>query len=140
MSLGYNPGSNGTYNLIGGSLSAQSIYVGYSGTGAFSQSGGTNAVPNNNPLPGGSTSCLYMGYNPGSTGTYSLSGTGLLSVTGTGPAPNGEFVGFSGAGAFTQSGGTNAISNSPYGIAPLGYAWVTTPVRPGRTASAARGS
>ena len=42
-------------------------YVGYSGTGLFTQSGG------NNTIYGG----LYIGYNSGGSGTYSLSGTGM---------------------------------------------------------------
>ena len=101
--LGYNPGDSGTYNLIGGSLSIPGVssgpwglgmYVGYSGTGTFTQSGGTNADAN----------CLYLGYNSGSNGTYSLSG-GYLSAYYT-------CVGYSGSGTFTQSGGTNAVSCS----------------------------
>ena len=70
-------------------------YIGYSGTGSFTQSGGTNSV----------SGSLYLGYNSGSSGTYNLSGSGLLS------APS-EYIGYSGTGSFTQSGGTNTISGS----------------------------
>ena len=88
--------------MTGGSLSATAYVgecVGYSGMGAFTQSGGTNSI---GPYYGS----LYLGYNPGSSGTYNLSGSGLLS-----PGIS-EYVGFSGTGSFTQSGGTNSLGNS----------------------------
>ena len=88
------PGSSGTYSLGGsGLLSAVSEYIGYSGSGAFTQSGGTNTMSGNY---GG----LYVGYNSGSGGSYGLSGSGLLSAAN-------EYIGYSGTGAFAQSGGTN---------------------------------
>ena len=88
--LGYNSGSTGTYNLSGtGQLSANWENIGYSGTGTFTQTGGTNS-------PTG----LSVGNAYGS-GTYNLSGTGKLS-TGT--------EGISRNGMFTQTGGTNEIS------------------------------
>ena len=69
-------GGSGGYNLSGTAmLFAQNQYVGYSGApstpglGAFTQSGGTNNVGND----------LYLGTNAGSSGTYNLSGSGLLS-------------------------------------------------------------
>ena len=43
--FGMNAGGSGTYNLSGsGQLSAYDEYVGYSGTGTFTQSGGTNSI------------------------------------------------------------------------------------------------
>ncbi len=74
-------------------LSAGQEYLGYSASGSFTQSGGTNSV----------FSTLDLGYNAGGSGTYSLSGSGLLS------APN-ECIGNSGTGSFTQSGGVNSVS------------------------------
>ena len=69
--LGYNAGGSGTYNLSGsGLLSARTSTSATSGSGSFTQSGGTNSV--------GPT--LYLGYNAGSSGTYNLSGSGLLSA------------------------------------------------------------
>ncbi len=68
------------------------MYVGYSGTGTFTQSGGT------------STLGLYLGNNSGSMGTYNLS-SGLL-------VSQGQYVGYSGSGTFTQSGGTNNIPSA----------------------------
>ena len=102
--LGNHSTDYGTYNLTGnvtaaGSLSAATEYVGYSGTGAFIQSAGTNTV----------SVALLLGFSPGSTGTYNLSGTGALS------APS-EYIGgydFSSAGtaAFRQTGGTNSVTD-----------------------------
>ena len=71
--------------------------VGYGGTGTFTQSGGTNSL----------SDVLSLGLLFGSSGTYSLSGSGLVSAYA-------EYVGFSGTGAFTQSGGTNSASNGLY--------------------------
>ena len=83
--------------ITGGSLSAGIGYVGYSGTGTFTQSGGTNN------LGSFGTSGLYLGYNAGSSGSYNLSGSGVLSAYD-------EYVGYSGTGTFTQSGGTNNVT------------------------------
>ncbi len=94
--LGSDPGSSGSYILSGsGLLGAYSEYVGYSGTGTFAQSAGTNSYTNS----------VYLGYNPGSSGSYSLSGSGLL-----GPYSYSMYVGYSGTGTFNQSGGTCNLS------------------------------
>lgn len=95
--LGFNPGSSGTYSLSTGSLSAGTEYVGYSGSGAFTQTGGTHSV--------GST--LYFAYNPGSTGTYVLAGGELIGLSNS---PT-EYVGWSGTGSFTQTGGINLVNS-----------------------------
>ena len=95
LQLGF--AGTGAYSLSGGFLNASYTMIGYMGldaTGAFTQSGGTNA-----------SSYLYLGYNDFTSGTYSLSGSGLLST-------NIEYLGYSGTGSFTQSGGTNAVSGS----------------------------
>ena len=94
--LGYNSGGTGTYALTGnGRLSSYyPEYVGYSGTGTFTQTGGTNSTYYGD---------LYLGYNTGSSGLYALSGTGQLSA-------QYEAVGQSGTGIFTQTGGTNSIA------------------------------
>ncbi len=70
LNLGQNVGSNGTYSLIGGALSASSEDIGSSGTGIFTQSGGSN-----------SAGSLTIGNNSGSNGTYSLSGNGQVGGT-----------------------------------------------------------
>lgn len=96
--VGYNTGSNGTYNLSNtGSLSGNYSsgfyeYVGYSGSGAFNQSGGTNTA-----------TFLFVGSNNGSNGAYNLNAGSLGAREG--------YVGYAGTGTFTQSGGTNAMSD-----------------------------
>jgi fibronectin-binding autotransporter adhesin len=74
------------------SLTAAALTVASSGAGSFAQSGGSVTL-----------SDLYVGYGAGSSGAYSLSGSGRLSV------PY-EYIGYYGSGSFTQSGGTNAVS------------------------------
>ncbi len=149
FALGFGSRGNGSYNLSGsGVLSAQAEYIGYSGTGAFTQSGGTN-----------SGTFLYVGYNAGSLGTYSLGAGGVFSpgsltlgqlgngsfsmssgtITNTtlylGYGPTGagtcslsgnsqltagnEYVGRSGRGSFLLTGGTNTVNNGLY----LGYSF-----------------
>ena len=81
----------GSYSLTGGSLNTQFEWVGYGGTGSFTQSGGTN-----------SSLQVEIGYE--CHGSYTLSGSGLLTTPG-------EFVGYDGFGSFTQTGGTNTTSN-----------------------------
>ena len=90
-----NPGSSGTYNQSAGKLSASNNYIGNSGTGLFAQSGGTNSI----------SGTLYLGYNAGANGTYSLGGTGQVS------APT-EYIGYNSAAAaaFQQTGGTNTAT------------------------------
>jgi hypothetical protein len=105
LNLGYNSGSGGTYNLSGsgyltGALGSTEI-VGVSGSGNFTQTGGTNSTPG----------VLYLGYNTGSRGTYSLSDSGYLAVHGN---ANSEYVGYSGTGSFTQTGGTNTANGFLY--------------------------
>jgi len=72
--------------------------VGHIGVGFFNQSGGTNTISGENGL--------FLGFNPGSTGTYGLSGSGTLAANAN------ETVGYKGAGVFNQSGGTNTIGGS----------------------------
>jgi autotransporter-associated beta strand protein len=102
LALGYSSGASGTYDLSGtGSLSvAWDEYVGSTihesstGTGTFTQSGGTNTVSGD----------LHLGYKAGSSGTYNLYG-GVLSAGG--PSGGGEDVGAWGTGTFTHTGGTH---------------------------------
>ena len=69
------------------------------GTGTFNQFGGTNN------LDGFSSGNLYLGNFAGSSGTYNLSGAGVLSTAI-------EYVGYAGTGTFTQSGGINNLVSS----------------------------
>jgi autotransporter-associated beta strand protein len=88
--------------MTGGSLSVAStqygLYVGYSGGGSFTQSGGTN-----------SSAALSLGYSSGSGGSYKLSNSGQLAATNI-------WLGCSGTGTFTQSGGTNSTTNLTLGL------------------------
>jgi hypothetical protein len=67
-------------------LAADNEYVGYQGRGTYIQTAGTNNVTNN----------LSLGENPGSSGTYELSGTGQLQAQNL-------YVGNSGAAAAIPS-------------------------------------
>jgi hypothetical protein len=97
--IGFSPDGSGTYTLSAGTLMVPNgpMYVGYSGTGVFNQTGGSNIV--------NGTNGLYLGSSAGSSGTYTLSG-GTLSVT------NGvfvsEYIGYAGTGVFNQAGGSNS--------------------------------
>ena len=96
--LGYNAGSSGVYSLSGkGRVYAEEEFIGSSGTGAFTQSGGTNQLTSYN---------VYLGYNAGGGGTYTLTSSGLLSA-----GSCSEYLGYSGTGTFTQSGGSNTTSS-----------------------------
>jgi hypothetical protein len=98
LALGINVGGSGSYNLSGGSLIAPVEYVGYSGSGSFTQSGGVNSIINS------LVNYLSIGHNVGARGSYSLSGSGFLTA-------HEEYVGNSGSGSFTQSGGTNSVTS-----------------------------
>ena len=127
--LGYNAHGSGTYSLSTtgsptlGTLSAVSEYVGYSGSGTLTQFGATNTL----------SGSLCVGYNAGGQGSYTQSGgtdniasylyLGYAAASGGSAAasgsytlsggsldthlPNPEYIGYYGAGSFTQSGGTN---------------------------------
>ena len=102
LTLGNHSGSSGTYTLSGGALSASNIeQVGFLGTGIFNQTGGTN-----------SANVLQIGPSAGS-GTYSISGGsatyGVLFLGGIG-AP--AILTVSGAGVMNITG-TLTVSNSP---------------------------
>jgi fibronectin-binding autotransporter adhesin len=86
-------GSSGAVQMSDGSLLASQEYVGESGAGVFTQTGGINTVSGN----------LYLGYNVGGNGTYNLNGgTLVLQSVGTG----------SGTAAFNFGGGTLKTSSS----------------------------
>jgi hypothetical protein len=80
--------------MAAGTLLTAFESVGNADAGTFNQSGGLAAVTG----LGGS---LYIGNLSNSTGTYILSGTGIVS-------PTNEYLGYSGNGLVSQSGGTNS--------------------------------
>jgi hypothetical protein len=92
--------TTGSYTLGPGailSVGSGGEAVGAVGVGSFTQTGGTHTI---------SGSGLFIGLNSNSTGSYTLSG-GSLST----PAGVGEGIGISGAGSFSQTGGTNTIND-----------------------------
>jgi fibronectin-binding autotransporter adhesin len=94
---------DGLLNITGGSFTASSVeYVGYHSNGEIAQSGGTNTCEN-----------VYIGYQEGSSGSYSLSGTGSLSASET------ISVGIFGNGSFQQSGGSVTVDQ--LGVGADGY-------------------
>ena len=72
------------------------IALGMNGAGGYNQSAGTNNV----------AQFITLGNNPGSAGTYALSGNAQLFTTGS------EYVGYNGTGTFAQTGGANTLFNN----------------------------
>jgi hypothetical protein len=88
-------GSNGTFTMDSKSVTSRYMLIGNYGTGTFTQTGGTNTATNG----------LFLGQHSGSSGTYHLSGTGVLSAYS-------ESIGsYEGTGTFNQSGGTNTVTS-----------------------------
>ena len=86
-------------------------YVGNAGSGTFTQSGGTNSV---SFVQGeGGTASSISAIDLGAGGTYNLTGSGMLSSMA-------QWVGYSGTGSFTQSGGTNSVQILSLAYASLG--------------------
>lgn len=95
--LGYNHNDAGTYSLSeSGIVSAAFETIGMSGTGTFTQTGGSNSVSNT----------LWIGYNTSFNGTYNLSGSGVLSAAT-------EYLGYAGlsTGIVNQFGGANTVGS-----------------------------
>jgi hypothetical protein len=90
----------GSYNLQGGTLTDANVNVGEFGPAAFLHSGGTHTVT------GGGYNGLYLGFNGGGNGTYTLYGTGTLIVNGY------ESVGTYGYGNFVQTAGSHTINGT----------------------------
>jgi len=85
-------GNPGAVQLSGtGELSALFESIGDSGTGTFTQTGGTNTVNDE----------LYLGYHSGADGTYEFSGGSLSAET--------ISVAVNGTGQFNWTGGTLAV-------------------------------
>ena len=93
--LGNTPGASGDYILTGGCLYGGVAYIGLSGTGTFTQTGGTNSA----------TAGLNLASGAASAGTYNLNG-GLLLVG------SGGMTASQGAASFNFGGGTLAASAS----------------------------
>ncbi len=100
--LGRGIDSTGTYTLSGTGevVAAQSLFIGYLGTGVFNHSDGKTTI---NP---GAIGSLNLGNLALSSGTYNLSGAGELISN------KSIYVGDSGVGFFRQIGGTNTINGA----------------------------
>jgi len=142
LTLGLNTGDLRAYNLSGGSLSATNEVIGHSGSGTFTQSGGTQTVgtlilgenggSSGTFTQGGGSSIvgnLYLGRNSGSSGIYSQSGgsqtvgtlilgenggsSGAYNLSSNGSlSAQNEFIGLTGSAAFTQTGGTHSVASN----------------------------
>jgi fibronectin-binding autotransporter adhesin len=100
------PSATGTANITGGKIVGTSdMNVGISGSGVVNQSGGLNDWS-------ASTGGIALGYGSGGFGAYNLSSSGVLNSSSL-------VLGLSGAGVFTQTGGTN---NCLGGVVFGGYA------------------
>lgn len=94
---GYSSGSWQTATLgTADSAYSSEIWLGYSGSGTFIQTGGSNSITYN----------LNLGYKAGSAGSYDMQ-AGTLTIAR-------EYIGIDGSGLFTQSGGTHTVSNQLY--------------------------
>ncbi|MGC8491746.1 MAG: hypothetical protein ACP5SH_08410, partial [Syntrophobacteraceae bacterium] len=120
LNVGFTEGASGAYNLSGTGvlqvagqniLQASEIVGAGGATGTFNQSGGTNYMPGATLYVGTG----FLGLGATTTGTYNLSGDGVIDSTRVGEATGAEVIGDSGAhGTFNQTGGTNACNNGVF--------------------------
>jgi hypothetical protein len=106
LTIAANPGSTGTYLLQGGTLSAPNVVVNEGGT--FTQSAGTTFTFRDITQTGGAVTFpgnLSLATASGSIGSYTLGGTGILTVPG-------NIVGGAGTSTFTIDGCTLNGANS----------------------------
>src|SRR5687768_6608129 len=96
--MGEGPGSAGTYNLSGGTLSAAGLIMGNNGAGTFIQSAGVTTV-----------SFVILGSDAGSAGTLNLSGTARFT---TGSVHCAQL----GSGQINQSGGAFEVGAMQLGV------------------------
>ena len=112
LSLGVVNGSNGIYNLLGGTLNDDAI-VGDAGSGTFTNTGSTHNVSGN----------LILGNQSTGNGTYTITGNGAQTTISFVPGGNGAgnpngalIVGNAGTGSFTQ-GLLNGSDNPTVSVA-----------------------
>ena len=97
--LGYDPGNSGHVSMSSAWLTVSSYeYIGYEGTGTFSQSGGTHSVGAD----------LLIGHLAESSGTYNLTG-GALNI-------NGNISSWAGTGNLNIDGGTLTVTGGSIGV------------------------
>jgi hypothetical protein len=93
LTVGQLAGAIGVYNMTGGTLNDSAV-IGDAGIGTFNLSNGNHNVVGD----------LTLGNQSTGDGTYNLSATGALDVTGN------VIVGKDGAGHYNQSGGTATVA------------------------------
>jgi T5SS/PEP-CTERM-associated repeat protein/autotransporter-associated beta strand protein len=109
--LGDNSGSFGTVKVsgIGSSLTYNSLFIGYSGTGALNIQAGGQVIGDPTDLngPERTYSFSFIGYNSGSAGTVTVTGTGSKWT------PNSDYlyVGYKGSGILKIEAGGEVSSN-----------------------------
>lgn len=125
LSVGNGLIGQGSYSLSGnGVLNTSYEIIGLSGTGTFSQLGGTHTI-NGDLVLGEANTQIYTNFQYGlfsttlSNGSFVLSGGSLTATN--------EFLAKGGNGTFTQTNGTHTINNNLYvgyssgnGSRPLG--------------------
>ncbi len=89
---------NATSGMDGGTITAETLYIGDAADGTFTQTGGSNGA-----------TTIYLGNKVGSHGTYNLSGGTMGSATSV-------YVGYNGSGVVNQTGGTASL-----GFVYIGY-------------------
>ena len=96
---GWAAGNSGSVEMSGGSLSTYLEYIGFHGTGSFTQSDGTHTIGD----------YIYLGYYFDGVGAYDISG-GTLTV-------DDLYTGWSGSGTFKVTSGDATITvNNNYSV------------------------
>jgi hypothetical protein len=117
--LGHDSGQSGAIQMSGGALyAAHDQYVGYDGTGTFTQTDGENRCSY-----GYSNYDLHLGYSDTGVGAYTMSGGTLYAGD--------EYIGRYGTGTFIQSGGVNHISATGSGTTDHMYIGYSTSAHAG---------
>src|SRR4051794_34279690 len=107
LRVGNGTGSNGTYNLSGGTISvvggiSSPLYIGLGGTGNFNHTGGAVTVGS-----AAGNGIFDLGDAVGVVGNYSMSNAASsLTVNGS------ELIGAAGIASFTQTGGTHTVGTA----------------------------
>ena len=107
--LAQSSGQSGHISMSGGYLLVEhDQHIGYGGVGTFTQNGGENRCSY-----GLSNYDLHLGYESGSSGTYTMTAGTLYTGD--------QYIGRLGTGSFIQSGGTNNVSATGSGTADHMY-------------------
>ena len=100
--IGHSNGSSGSYTLSGGELAISGDIINGTGSSEFNIDGGTLSMELGSSID---VDTFRIGYQSGTTGSYSLLPTHSLSVTN-------QIIGDSGTGSLTIGGGSNTVSET----------------------------